>query len=90
MNKEITKVQELAYELTVKQAMTRDVVKVSPKNRIGELREILRVNRISGAPVVDKGRLVGVVSIEDFIKCMADGEIDALVGDKMTKKVKTL
>ena len=90
MNKEITKVQELAYELTVEQAMTRDVVKVSPKKRIGELREILRVNRISGAPVVDKGKLVGIVSIEDFIKCLADGEIDAFVGDKMTKEVKTL
>jgi len=91
MNKEITKVQELAYELTVEQAMTRDVVKVSPKSHIGELREILRVNRISGAPVVDKkGKLVGIVSIEDFIKCLADGEINAFVGDKMTKKVKTL
>jgi len=90
MNREITKVQELAYELTVEQAMTRDVVKVHPKNRMGELREILRINRISGTPVVDKDKLVGVVSIEDFIKCLADGEIDAFVGDKMTRKVKTL
>jgi len=90
MNIEITKVQELAYELTVEQAMTRDVVKVHPKNRMGELREILRINRISGTPVVDKDKLVGVVSIEDFIKCLADGEIDSFVGDKMTREVKTL
>ena len=90
MNREITKVQELAYELTVEQAMTRDVVKVHPKNCMGELREILRINRISGTPVVDKDKLVGVVSIEDFIKCLADGEIDSFVGDKMTREVKTL
>ncbi len=90
MNKDITKVQELAYELTVEQAMTRDVVKVHPKNHMGELREILRINRISGTPVMDKDKLVGIVSIEDFIKCLADGEIDAFVGDKMTRKVKTL
>ncbi|MBC8387614.1 MAG: CBS domain-containing protein [Actinobacteria bacterium] len=90
MNREITKVQELAYELTVEQAMTRDIVQVHPKNRMGELREILRVNRISGAPVVDKDKLVGIVSIEDFIKCLSDGEIDSLVEDKMTRKVKTL
>jgi len=90
MNREITKVQELAYELTVEQAMTRDVVKVHSKNRMGELREILRINRISGTPVVDKDKLVGVVSIEDFIKCLADGEIDSFVGDKMTREVKTL
>jgi CBS domain-containing protein/anti-sigma regulatory factor (Ser/Thr protein kinase) len=90
MKKEITKVQELAYELTVEQAMTKDVVKVHPKDRMGELRKILRINRISGAPVVDKDKLVGIVSIEDFIKCLADGEMNTLIGDKMTKKVVTL
>ena len=90
MNKEITKVQELIYELKVEQAMTKDVIKVHPKNRMGELREILRVNRISGTPVVDEDKLVGIVSIEDFIKCLADGEMDAFIEDKMTKKVETL
>jgi len=90
MNREITKVQELIYELKVEQAMTKDVIKVHPKNRMGELREILRVNRISGTPVVDEDKLVGIVSIEDFIKCLADGEMDAFIEDKMTKKVETL
>ena len=90
MNREITKVQELIYELKVEQAMTKDVIKVHPKNRMGELRKILRVNRISGTPVVDEDELVGIVSIEDFIKCLADGEIDTFIGDRMTKKVETL
>jgi len=90
MNREITKVQELVYELKVEQAMTKDVVKIHPKKRMGELREILRVNRISGTAVVDEDKLVGIVSIEDFIKCLADGEIDAFIEDKMTRKVETL
>jgi len=90
MNREITRVQELAYELKVEQAMTKDVIKVRPKNRMGELREILRVNRISGTSVVDEDKLVGIVSIEDFIKCLADGEIDAFIEEKMTRKVETL
>ena len=76
MNKKITKVQELIYELKVKQAMTKDVIKVQPKKRMSELREILRVNRISGIPVTDGDKLVGIVSIEDFIKCLADGKKD--------------
>ncbi len=90
MNKKITKVQELIYELKVRQAMTKNVIKVQPKNRMGELREILRANRISGIPVIDNDGLVGIVSIEDFIKCLADGKEDALVKDRMTKKVKIL
>ncbi|MBA7491083.1 Anti-sigma F factor [subsurface metagenome] len=90
MNREITKVQELAYELKVEQAMTKDVIKVHSKNRMGELREVLRVNRISGTPVVDEDKLVGIVSMEDFIKCLADGEIDVFIKDKMARKVETL
>src|SRR4030043_2439360 len=90
MNKKITKVQELAYELKVEQAMTKNVIKVHPKNRMGELREILRANRISGTLVVDKDKLVGVVSIEDFIKCLANGEIDISIEQKMTRNVETL
>lgn len=90
MNRKITRVQELIYELKVEQAMTKDVIKVHPKKRMGELREILRVNRISGIPVVDEDKLVGIVSMEDFIKCLADGKIDAFIKDRMTKKVETL
>jgi len=90
MSKKITKVQELIYKLKIEQAMTKGVIKVHPKNVMGELREILKNNRISGIPVVDEDKLVGIVSIEDFIKCMADGKIDAFIEDRMTKDVETL
>ncbi len=89
-NREITKVQELAYELTVEQAMTRDIVTVSPTDRVGELREVLRRNRISGAPVVDGGALIGIISLEDFIKCLALGKVDATVEQVMTTGIQTL
>ncbi|UCC90587.1 MAG: CBS domain-containing protein [Dehalococcoidia bacterium] len=89
-NKEITKVQELTYELKVEDVMSSDVTTVSPKNTMNELREILRIKRISGTPVVEGNQLVGIVSIEDLIKCLADGEMDASVEEKMTKKVETL
>ena len=70
--------------------LTQDIVIVHPKDHIGKLREILRVNRISGTPVVENNKLVGIISIEDFIKCLAEGEVDALVEQKMTNKVETL
>jgi len=82
--KEITKLQELAYELRVEQAMTSDVTVVSPDVTMAELREVLRVHRISGTPVVEGDRMVGIVSIEDLIKALATGEMDVSVGDKMT------
>ena len=88
--KEVTKLQELAYELRVEQAMTKEVYPVTPQSTMRELREIMRVNRISGAPVLEDGELVGIVSIEDLIKALAEGELDTSVGEKMTGDVVTL
>ena len=83
--KEVTKLQELAYELRVESAMTRKVVTVPPTATMAEFREVLRTNRISGTPVVEDGKMVGIVSIEDLIKALAAGELSASVGEKMTR-----
>jgi len=88
--KDITKIQELAYEIRVEQAMVRDVITVSPSSDMAEFGEVLRANRISGTPVVEKGRVVGIVSIKDLVKALAAGEMSATVGDKMTPSPKTL
>jgi CBS domain-containing protein/anti-sigma regulatory factor (Ser/Thr protein kinase) len=88
--KEVTKLQELTYELKVNDAMTKDVVTITPYVTMAELREILRAHRISGMPVLEDGKLVGVVSLEDLINALADGELDVTVGEKMIRDVKTL
>jgi anti-sigma regulatory factor (Ser/Thr protein kinase) len=54
------------------------------------LRAILRDNRISGAPVVRDGFLVGVISVEDFINWLAQGGQDCPVGERMSREVRTL
>ena len=86
----ISKIQELVYELKIKQVMTTPVVTVSPETTMGELKELLRTRRISGTPVMEKGRLVGIVSIEDLIKALVEGKIDARVSERMTRQVVTL
>ncbi len=88
--KEITKLQELAYELRVEQAMVGKTITVSRHSTMAEFREVLRANRISGTPVVEEGRVVGIVSIEDLIRALATGEMDATVGEKMTPNPVTL
>lgn len=87
---EITRLQELVYELKIGEVMTREVVTVAPQTSMAELREILREHRISGAPVMENGELVGIISIEDLIKALAAGEMEAPVGEKMTHDPITL
>lgn len=86
----LTKVQELVYELKVSDAMTKKVIALAPQSLMSELREVLRSNRISGTPIVEGGRLVGIISIEDFIKWLSDGGRDCAIKDKMIVNVKTL
>jgi CBS domain-containing protein/anti-sigma regulatory factor (Ser/Thr protein kinase) len=87
---EVTKVQELVYELKIEDVMKRDVITVSPAATMRELKELLRLRRISGVPVLDQGRLVGIISLEDLIKALEEGGMDASVGEKMTERVETL
>ncbi|MDD3925365.1 MAG: CBS domain-containing protein [bacterium] len=47
--------------------MSRDVITVNPSATVREIADILKERRISGLPVTEGGRVVGVVSEEDII-----------------------
>ena len=85
-----TPTQELVYEMKASEVMMRDVVTVAPEMLMSELRDILYSNRISGTPVMTNGQLVGIVSIEDFIKWLTDGLIETRVEERMTTEVITV
>ena len=87
---EITKVQELVYELKIGDAVSKNPIIAAPETSMSELREVLRSNRISGVPVVAGHELVGIISIEDFIEWLASGDENCPIKDKMTTNVKTL
>ena len=86
----ITKVQELVYEIRVRDVMKDNVFTVSPQNHMSELKDILQEKRISGTPVVDHDKLVGIISIDDFIRWLAGREEDCPISEKMTSDVQTL
>lgn len=86
----ISKIQELVYEIRVGEVMKKDVFTVSPRTHMSVLRVILKDKRFSGAPVIEKGKLVGIISSEDFIKWLADRKQDCPIGEKMTRNVRIL
>ena len=52
--------------LLVKDSMTREVVTLSPQTTAGEALALCRERRIRHLPVLDGGRLVGIVSYRDL------------------------
>jgi CBS domain-containing protein/anti-sigma regulatory factor (Ser/Thr protein kinase) len=85
-----TKIQELIYELPIERVMKKDVIKISPDASMTELKELLRVNRISGVPVLEGDQLVGVISIEDLIKALVEGDVQAPVRKRMATRMITV
>jgi CBS domain-containing protein len=57
-----------ALERSVSDVMTRNVVTCGERDRIAELMEKMTAGKFRHLPVVEQGRLVGIVSIGDVVK----------------------
>lgn len=69
------------FGLTVASIMTRDVVVGVPQDDLASAGSTMTERRIRHLPVVEKNRLVGIISIGDIVKAQRDqyqGEVDTL------------
>jgi CBS domain-containing protein/anti-sigma regulatory factor (Ser/Thr protein kinase) len=87
---EINRVEELAYDLKVREVMTVDVKTASPGMQLSKVLDILRTNRISGLPVVEDGKLVGVLSLEDVVRALQKNDLSAPTSRYMTRQAVTV
>lgn len=55
-------------QMTVGELMTKRVVACAPTDNIARIARIMTENRIRHLPVIDNGKLVGVVSVGDVVK----------------------
>jgi len=69
-----------ALDFEVHELMTPDVTTCKPDDRIDKVMAIMTAHRIRHLPVMDGGRIVGLVSIGDLVKHRLDEkEIEANV-----------
>ena len=72
---------EQVFGRTVGEIMTRDVITGVPEDELASVANLMTEKRIRHVPVVDKGRLLGIVSIGDVVKAQRDkyrGEVETL------------
>ncbi len=70
-----------ALQETVESAMTADVVTASPSDKIDSVMGLMTDRRIRHLPVVEDGRLAGIISIGDVVKrkiAAAEAEAEAM------------
>jgi CBS domain-containing protein len=72
---------EQLFTQSVRDIMTRDLILGTPQDDLLAVGNTMTEKRIRHLPIVDKGRLVGIVSIGDVVKAQRDsyrGEVDTL------------
>jgi len=72
---------------TVSEIMTRGVISVTPETDVEEVSHILIHERIKRLPVLDQGRLVGIVSRADLVRELAMRWICPVCGEMMHGEV---
>ncbi len=87
---EINRIEELSYDLKVREVMVQNVITTTPEVPLSNALELLRFNRISGLPVVVDGVLVGVISLEDIVRALQKNELIAPVKDYMSTNLVTI
>jgi CBS domain-containing protein len=68
----IFEINYLLARLTVDKIMTTDVVAVGPNDPIGKAANLMIENKISGLPVVDDGKLVGIITESDIFRMVVE------------------
>ena len=69
------------FDRTVGDLMTSPVVTCTPKDPVGAIEGMMTAQRFRHVPVIEDGKLVGIVSIGDVVKTRieeAEAEVDAL------------
>jgi CBS domain-containing protein len=54
-------------QIRVKDIMTKEVVSITPETPVHDIARLLYKHNISGVPVVENGKVVGIVTEEDII-----------------------
>ena len=72
---------EAVFTVPVSQLMTRNLILGTPGDDVGAVGSTMVERRIRHLPVMDSGKLVGIVTIGDIVKAQRDsllGEVDTL------------
>ena len=81
---------EGVFDLPVREVMTKRVVVGLPQDDLMSVANTMVERRFRHLPIMDGGKLVGIISIGDVMKCQRDayrGEIDTLETQIMADEV---
>jgi len=92
MNSKISleKYADIFRDLKVKDIMTENVASLLPDRKISRAKEMMKIQQISGIPIVDKEKhLLGIISIQDIINAVEYNKVNEPLSAMMSTPVVT-
>ena len=80
-------VLELIYQLKIKDVMTGALITAKRSDSLRHIQGVMRENYITGIPIAENLRLLGIVSIDDIVTALDKGYIDESAEIHMTRNV---
>lgn len=78
---------ELIYRLKIKDVMTGALITAGRRDSLRHIQSVMRENYITGVPIAEDRRLLGIVSIDDIVTALDKGYIDDPAEKRMTRNV---
>lgn len=78
---------EIILRLKIKDAMVKDLITGRRNSTFRQLQNIMRQNSISGMPILERNRIIGMVSVNDIINALDGGYANETVEKYMTQEL---
>jgi CBS domain-containing protein len=77
----------LLAKLPVRDVMTREPITVTPITRIAHAAQLMLEHKIGGLPVLEHGKLTGIITESDIFRMLVLGNVPAVrLGEKQEKQ----
>jgi CBS domain-containing protein/anti-sigma regulatory factor (Ser/Thr protein kinase) len=81
---------EIVFKLKVRDVMTTDLITATRSDTLRHAQKLMQEHHISGVPVVEEGRLFGLVSVDNILRALDFGYIEDTVEGRMTRNLVVL
>jgi len=78
---------ELIYRMKIKDVMSGALICATRTHSLRHIQSLMRENYITGVPIAEEMRLLGIISIDDIVTALDKGYIDGLAEQHMTRNV---
>ncbi|MGH4038912.1 MAG: CBS domain-containing protein [Sphaerochaeta sp.] len=85
-----TVILDLIYSLKVKDVMYKNLTTATMQTTLREIQRLMKENQITGVPIVQGKRLVGLVSMDDIMQALDKGYIEEPCKKYMSRNITIL